>query len=108
MTFDTHDRTLMFCFSGYTENTGSTKKSYELELLQMIRDEGKSIFACDQGSGPWEAKINYETKCKPSSPTGKVLKQSEEEGIEVANPVQKVVIMLPKMRAKVAEKGEKK
>ena len=36
VTFGTHDRTSMYCFSVYTENTGSTKKSYELELLKYV------------------------------------------------------------------------
>merc|ERR1712045_651909 len=37
----------LYCFSVYTENTGSTKKSYELELLQAQKRNGLSIFACE-------------------------------------------------------------
>jgi len=48
MSFDVHDRKSLFCFSVYTENTGSTKKSYELELLKMVYEKKASIFACDK------------------------------------------------------------
>jgi hypothetical protein len=47
MTFDTPERTSLYCFSVYTKDTGSTKKSYELELLKMVLAKKKSIFACD-------------------------------------------------------------
>jgi len=47
ITFDTKDRTSLFCFSVYTKDTGSTKKSWELELLTKQKAEGVSIFACD-------------------------------------------------------------
>merc|ERR1719512_674816 len=36
----------LFCFSVYTENTGSDKVSHELELLQMQHDQGQSLFSC--------------------------------------------------------------
>merc|ERR1719422_2861191 len=36
----------LFCFSVYTENTGSDKVSHELELLQMQHDKGQSLFSC--------------------------------------------------------------
>ena len=42
MTFDVFDRKTLFCFSVYTENTGSTKPNYELELLKMVREKGTS------------------------------------------------------------------
>ena len=48
MTFDAPDRTSMYCYSVYTENTGSTNKSYALDLLKYIAKEKKSIFACDK------------------------------------------------------------
>merc|ERR1719330_606084 len=38
----------LFCFSVYTENTGSDKVSHELELLQMQHDNGQSLFSCAQ------------------------------------------------------------
>jgi len=37
----------LFCFSVYTENTGSPKKSYELELLSQQFERKVSIFACE-------------------------------------------------------------
>jgi len=37
----------LFCFAFYTENTGSTKKSYELDLLRTQLFLGASIFGCE-------------------------------------------------------------
>jgi len=37
-----------FCFESYTNNTGSTKKSYELELIKMQKEKGVSIFRCSE------------------------------------------------------------
>jgi len=37
----------LYCFSVYTKNTGSTKKSHELELLQQQYEKKVSIFSCD-------------------------------------------------------------
>jgi len=37
----------LFCWSVYTRNTGSTKKSYELELLQKQYEKKVSLFSCD-------------------------------------------------------------
>merc|ERR1712151_332778 len=50
MTFDVKERKSLFCFSVYTENTGSTKKSYELELLKLVYEKKASIFACDESA----------------------------------------------------------
>jgi len=36
----------LFCFSVYTKNTGSSKVSHELELLQKQKQMGVSIFSC--------------------------------------------------------------
>jgi len=36
----------LFCFSAYTENTGSTKTSYELQLLQGQYSRKAGIFSC--------------------------------------------------------------
>merc|ERR1712083_771435 len=36
-----------YCYAVYTKETGSTKKSYELELLQGSYQRKLSIFACD-------------------------------------------------------------
>merc|ERR1719277_2279891 len=41
----------LYCFAVYTKNTASTKKSYELELLQAQKKNGISIFACEA----WDA-----------------------------------------------------
>jgi len=37
----------LYCFSVYTQNTGSTKKSHELDLLKEQKVKGVSIFSCD-------------------------------------------------------------
>jgi len=37
----------MFCWSVYTQNTGSTKKSYEKELLTQQHARNASIFSCN-------------------------------------------------------------
>jgi len=37
-----------FCFESYTNNTGSTKKSYELELIKMQKEKGVSIIRCSE------------------------------------------------------------
>jgi len=37
----------MYCFSVYTNNTGSPKKSYELELLKQQYQSKASIFGCE-------------------------------------------------------------
>jgi len=37
----------MYCYSVYTANTGSTKKSYELDLLKIAKEKQTSIYACD-------------------------------------------------------------
>merc|ERR1712190_165999 len=58
MTFDTHDRKSLFCFSGYTENTGSSKPSYELELLKMVQEKKASIFACDKAEVYGDAAVS--------------------------------------------------
>jgi len=42
-----HPADSMFCFSIYTKNTGTSKKSHELELLTQQRAKTISIFACD-------------------------------------------------------------
>merc|ERR1712038_2248590 len=36
----------LFCFTAYTENTGSTKTSHELELLQLQHERSASLFSC--------------------------------------------------------------
>jgi len=37
----------MYCFAVYTANTGSPKKSFDLELLQMQLKNGWSLFGCE-------------------------------------------------------------
>jgi len=37
----------LYCFSAYTKNTGSPKKSTELDLLKLQKKHDVSIFACD-------------------------------------------------------------
>ena len=43
ITFDTKERTSMYCFTVYTKDTGSTKKSKDLEIL-MKQTEKRSAF----------------------------------------------------------------
>jgi len=43
----TYSGTNLFCFSFYTAETGSTKPSYELELLRTNLFLGTSIFGCE-------------------------------------------------------------
>jgi len=40
--------TKLYCFAVYTQNTGSTKPTHELEILQYAYSKTISIFACDQ------------------------------------------------------------
>jgi len=37
----------LYCFTAYTKDTGSTKQSFELELLQGQYERKTSLFACD-------------------------------------------------------------
>jgi len=43
----TYSGTTLFCFSFYMKDTGSTKKSYDLELLRTNLFLGSSIFGCE-------------------------------------------------------------
>jgi hypothetical protein len=47
VSFQEGQATTLFCFSAYTSNTGSTKPSYEKELLTQQYAKKASIFACD-------------------------------------------------------------
>jgi len=38
----------LFCFSVYTQNTGTTKPSYELALLKLQHRGGHDIFSCEE------------------------------------------------------------
>merc|ERR1739844_87854 len=38
----------LYCFEVYTKDTGTTKKSEELETLQYQYSKGLSVFACDE------------------------------------------------------------
>jgi len=40
--------TSLYCFSLYSKDTGSEKKSYELELFQKQKEHGVSIFGCEE------------------------------------------------------------
>jgi len=44
----TFQSTSLYCFSAYTQNTGTTKKNFELEILQMQYSQNIGVFACDQ------------------------------------------------------------
>jgi len=43
-----HPGLSFFCFSVYTKDTGSTKTSYELELIKGQKEKGVSIFRCSE------------------------------------------------------------
>ena len=43
ITFDTQDRTSTLCFSAYTKDTRSTKKSWELELIDQQYMSGAAV-----------------------------------------------------------------
>jgi hypothetical protein len=43
----TYSKNTLFCWEFYTENTGSTKKSYELDILKTQLFLGVSIFGCE-------------------------------------------------------------
>merc|ERR1712203_199534 len=43
----TYSATNLFCYSFYTKDTGSTKPSYELELLRTNLFLGTGIFGCE-------------------------------------------------------------
>merc|ERR1712060_488265 len=47
VSFQEGEANSLFCFSVYTKDTGSTKPSYELELVTQQYAQKVSIFACD-------------------------------------------------------------
>jgi len=70
----TWSKNTLFCFSFYTENTGSTKKSYELDLLRTQMFLHASIFGCEawQVYSDVETWISPQTKFQPAINTVKV------------------------------------
>merc|ERR1712113_101264 len=58
----------LFCFSAYTANTGSTKKSSELDLLRTQLRYGASIFGCSA----WQVYSDVEEWLGPEIFTQKV------------------------------------
>ena len=44
MTFDVKEHLTLFCFAVYTKDTGSTKPSYELELLKIVHKKKANLF----------------------------------------------------------------
>jgi len=59
----TYSMNTLFCFSFYTENTGSTKKSYELDLLRTQLFLRASIFGCED----WKVYSDVETWLSPAT-----------------------------------------
>jgi hypothetical protein len=55
----------LFCFGFYTENTGSTKKSYELSLFRKQLSLGMSLFGCPK----WAVYSDVETWLSLGPPT---------------------------------------
>jgi len=58
----TYSANTLFCWSFYTDNTGSTKKSYELDLLRTQLFLGASIFGCEA----WRVYSDVETWLSPN------------------------------------------
>jgi len=50
MSFDVKEHVTMFCFALRTKNTGSTKKSWEKELLAGVYAKKASLFACEKAA----------------------------------------------------------
>jgi len=57
--------TTMYCFAVYTENTGSTKKSYELDLLRSQLKFGAGMFGCNR----WDVFSDVNVELSPGPPT---------------------------------------
>merc|ERR1712004_318820 len=55
---DKHAPTL-FCFTVYTENSGSTKPNYELELLKLQKKDKMGIFSCNAYGVYGDAAADY-------------------------------------------------
>jgi len=66
----------LFCFSFYTKNTGSTKKSYELDLFRTQLFLGASIFGCPK----WRVYSDIETWLSPGPPVLKTTKVDDTDG----------------------------
>merc|ERR1712077_156087 len=57
----TYSMNTLFCFSFYAQNTGSTKKTYELDLLRTQLFLHASIFGCEN----WRVYSDVETWLSP-------------------------------------------
>jgi len=57
----TYSMNTLFCFSFYAQNTGSTKKTYELDLLRTQLFLHASIFGCEE----WRVYSDVETWLSP-------------------------------------------
>jgi len=56
--------TTMYCFSVYTANTGSTEKSYELDLLKTQLRFGAGLFGCNA----WDIYSDAKVQLSPGPP----------------------------------------
>jgi hypothetical protein len=52
----------LYCIAVYTQNTGSTKKSYELDLFRAQLKHGAGIFGC---SGGWDILSDVKVQLSP-------------------------------------------
>jgi len=62
----TYSRNTLFCFSFYTQDTGSTKKNFELDLLRTQLFLSVSIFGCEG----WKVYSDVETWLSPEGKMG--------------------------------------
>merc|ERR1712099_214898 len=66
----------LFCWAFYTKNTGSTKKSYELDLFRTQLFLGACIFGCPK----WRVYSDIETWLSPGPPVLKTTKVDDTDG----------------------------
>merc|ERR1712146_866463 len=68
--------TSLFCFGFYMANTGSTKKSYDLELFRAELAVGASIFGCPK----WQGYSDVDTWLSQGPPLLKTTKVDDVDG----------------------------
>merc|ERR1712242_189947 len=66
----------LFCMAFYTENTGSTKESFELSLLRTQLFLGASLFGCPK----WAVYSDADTWLTPGPPELRTTKVNDVEG----------------------------
>jgi hypothetical protein len=66
----------LFCFGFYMKDTGSTKKSYDLELFRTQLSLGASIFGCPK----WQVYSDVDTWLSPGPPELRTKKVDDVDG----------------------------